>query len=914
LARGDLEGAQQAFLEASRKTPERPEPHYFLGVIHLEKGEPEKAIQEFDRVLKILPDHLLSYFNIALAYLRLGKQEEAEAAFQKAIQIQPAFYPAHLELGLLYESLGRVEEAILAFQSVIRYGGDAPQAQEAVKKARERLDQTGETPDIARQAGELFKRGQEFFKNNRLKEAEADFQGILKIIPKSAPARYFLAQTILEKGDIFRATRLLEEAVKFELNAWQIYYLLGQLYQTQGRWSDATVVYAVVARILKEGPVYEDARRRLAILKAVIEEEQLREAIRKDLPLAEARTRFQQGIAAFQQEDLERAVTLIKEAVALDSTNPFYHYNLGIAYFAQTKLVEAARSIQKAIELRQDYGPAHFFLGQIYMASGDAARDAGDLVGATQEYRKALEGLERTLQLGAEQWQVEEARERLQAVHEEVGKIQEAHGHTILGTALAERKEQEGALREYRLASDLVPKDPFSRISMGVIYEEMGEIEKAIQIYEEAASASPLNPAPYINLGQLFEKEKRVEEAEKAYKTAMERSPRMVEPVTRLGTLYFEQDRMEEAQTQYQKAITLDPKQPEPHFYLGQIYERQNKEKEAVQAYQAAQALIPPQLDTSRYIRDRLRALDRFSARWSHSFFNYDNNANASSTNPRAEISSSFSLGFNYILFRRTRLHPVLPLPLSIPLDISTGTSTFLRTSRLTNRETASLSIQTVLGTAYDMGLSYSFNFSQTDERPTALNQSWSFAIARTGQIPGQVSVAVSYSSLASLVNSANNRSTQGIGVTTSQSLGGYGSMNFGYSYTTIKAQRLDQSGKNHDFTFGYSSPLFGKLRISTGLDYSTTTFDVPRVLPGRGGASIVQSIEKNNTLAFRIGGSYPLGSGVTLSFTYRRLENSSNLDIPRPPVDITQQELELVESTDSYQKDVFGLSVSKSF
>ncbi len=922
LGRGNLEDAEKAFREAVQKYPNKPEPLYFLGVVYLQKGEAEKALEQFQKVLKLIPNHLLSHYNIGQAYLLLGKREEAIQAFQTALKIEPAFYPAYLALGLIYEGQERVEEAVEAFKSVIQYGEKIPQAQDVVEQAKKRLSQTGDTPEKARKAVDLFHRGQEFLSKNQLAEAQSSFEEILKMIPENAVSRYFLAKVELEKGNIFMATRLLEEAVKIDLNAWQIYYLLGQLYESQGRWSEATLVYLVVARIITEGPINQDVRRRLVTLKDILSEQRIRETISKDVSLAEARQWFERGIAALQKGDMSNAINFMNQAVKLDPSNPFYFYNLGIAYFGESSLIRAAQALQKAIDLKKDYGPAHFFLGQIYVASANAAIDSGDMISGYNEYQKSMSELEATLQLGAEQWQLEAAKEKSASVSETMKKIQEAMGHMIVGTALDEQKDRERALHEFGLVAELIPQDPFSRISIGNSYEAMGDINKAIQAYEDAAKASPHNPNAYVYLGLLYEKEKKPEDAIKAYKTAIERSPVFVAPVIRLGTLYYDQNRFDEAKAELLKALSLDPKQAEPHVYLAQIYEKEGKEKEAIQEYQTAQTLIPPEQDSARYVRDRLAALDRFSARWSHNILSYNDNANTSNSNPTEEISSSFNIGLTYILVRTRSLHKLLPVSLTIPVDFSTSTTTFLRSSILSNNESLSLSLQSTFMSSYDVGGQFNFSFSQSDEGPLAINHIWNFTVQRRGEIPTQVGMAVNYRSLVALQKTSiagqsfsNNKTLQSLGFSMGQDLKTYGDLNFSYDYTVDKSPRLDQSNKSHSFSFGYSKSLFEKLIVSMGFEYGFTTFDTPRLLTRRSGGLLLGEpiLQKNQTYTLRLGGSYPLGNGLIFSANYQREINQSNVDIPVPTSEIARAEL-LDRPLDSYQQDLFSFSIRKSF
>lgn len=915
LRSGDLEGAEAAFHQALAASPGLPEAEYLLGVIHLQRQEAEQALARFDRVLKSLPDHLLSHFNRGRAFLLLGNRQAAQEAFERAVEIEPSFFPAYLELGLIHEAVGRVEAAVAAYQRVIRIGGDAPQAAEAVARARERLARMGDTPEKARRAAELFKQGQEHLADSLFEAAQADFEAILELVPQNGVARFFLAQILLQTGDIARATRLLEEAVKFDQSDWRPFFLLGQVYQAQGRWEEALLVLMAVDRVVPEGPIKEDLRDRLPTLREVVREQRLKESFREELGVA--RQWFDQGIRAMQEEKLDEAIDRFKRAIQLDPGNNFYFYNLGIAYFAKVDLINATKALQRAVQLKKDYGPAHFFLGQIYVASGDGALEAGDVVGASREFGAALVELRRTLDLGAEPWQHNRAREKAEELEELTGRLQEALGYGTAGEALGQQGKFEEALKHFQRAAELVAEDPFARINMGRIYAQTERPEKALEAYQAAVEASPKNATPYLFLGQHYEELERIEEAVEAYETAAEKGPLLVDPLIRLGTLYFNQKRYEEARSQYKKVLRMDAKQPEPYYYQGAMAEDEGRENEAREFYDTFLTLAPPEdSDSRRFVMQRLAALDRFSGSWSHTFLSYNSNANASGINPVSEIFSTFSLGLRYVAWRKKNIFNLLPYPLTVPVNFSSSTTTYLESSLLTNTNSVSATANTLFGN-YDLSTSYSFRFSQTDERPSTLNHTFSAGLGRSQSYPTSAGLDVSFSILSSLLNSANDRTTLSFNPFVQQSLRSYGSLSLQYSYSQDDSTRIDQSGSSHFFSLGYSSPPFGKISLNMGFNTTLTEFDIPRVIRASAAESdfsLERTLEKTTNMAFSLGATYRLPQGVLFTVSYQHVENTSNLDIPRPSVPLTQQELEQIRPTDNFTREVLSLRVSKSF
>ncbi len=890
LRQGRLDEAERAFREVIQRSPERPEGHFFLGSVLLEKREFAAAIASFRKVLAIQPGHLFSQHYIGVARLREGKVDEAIKIFEGTLALQPAFYPAHLELGRIFERRGEIEEAVRSYQAVIQYGADVPQAEAAVQQARSRLEQTGDTPEKARQAQELFVTAQRHFDEGNIVAADAAYREILKLIPRNVPARFKLAQISLEKGNMFLAIQLLDSASRIDPEAWQVYLLLGQLYETSGRWNEAALSYFVVTRLVAEGPVHEEARIRIGSLRELLRERDLAERIRTDQPLREAREKFEEGLASLQKGDLEGAIRQITAAIEMNETNPFYFFNLGVAYLTGNQLVEATLAMQKAIELKEDYGPAHFFLGQIYTASGDAARDQGDLQSATGEYRKALAEFEQTRAMGADTWIIDEISQRIPPLNEQIGKFQQVLGYSAVGRVLIAQQQYDLALEMYEHAAELVPEDPVAYTQMGSVYERRGEPDKARQIYERAAEIIKQSPIPYLNLGQLYENEGRLTDATQAYEAARERAPGIAEPHVRLGQVYFLQERFEDSKTAYQKALEISPELSEPYLFLGQVYEGEDDNQA------------------------RLDRLHPFSGSWSHTVFSYNNNFNASGANAVEEVSTTFFLSLNYVLFSTRSLHDMIPLPLNVPVNVNSGVTTFLRSGRLVNRDGASLSLDTAFLKQFDASASYAFNFSLTDESPISLSHSFSFLLGRAGEIPTRVATSLSYDMLQSLINANNDRVTLGTQLSFSQSIPAYGQLTLTYGFSADNTIRLDQSGQNHSFSFGYSSPLFGNFRVNAGIDYSFTNFDTPRLVSAGGGAQVIQTEERTDTTSFRLGGTYTLQNGLILAANYRHMINQSNLNIPRPPVDATQEELEQVRPTDNFSRDTISLTITKSF
>ncbi|MGF7177995.1 tetratricopeptide repeat protein [Azospirillum doebereinerae] len=89
------------------------------------------------------------------------------------------------------------------------------------------------------------------------------------------------------------------------------------------------------------------------------------------------------GVIAYQTGDPATAIDVIGRAIALDDRNPAYHSNLGEALRVTGALDRAAESHARAIGLDPDFADAHRNLGVVELARGNA--DA-----AADSFRRAL--------------------------------------------------------------------------------------------------------------------------------------------------------------------------------------------------------------------------------------------------------------------------------------------------------------------------------------------------------------------------------------------------------------------------------------------------------------------------------------------------------------------------------------------
>lgn len=128
---GELDQAERAFREAISLDPKEPQFHNNYGVFLCERGRYEAAEEQFMQALANplyeTPEH--AYTNAGLCALRAGNRDRAETHFRAALQRNPKFAPALLRMG----EISYDKELYLQSRAYLqRYGEVAPPTAESL--------------------------------------------------------------------------------------------------------------------------------------------------------------------------------------------------------------------------------------------------------------------------------------------------------------------------------------------------------------------------------------------------------------------------------------------------------------------------------------------------------------------------------------------------------------------------------------------------------------------------------------------------------------------------------------------------------------------------------------------------------------------------------------------------------------
>jgi tetratricopeptide (TPR) repeat protein len=214
--RQSVRNAGEELLASFAARPDDPASYHNLGNLRMEQHELPLAIAAFETGLKLQPDNISSLVNVSLAYNAAGQNDKAEASLRRALQLAPTNTAVNLNLGMLLAELDKLGEAEQAFRASFK--ADPQSAQAAfnlgVLLAKEKPE---EALTWCRRAADLR--------------------------PQEPRYAYTLAFFQNQQGKTNDAAQTLEKLIRQTPAHAEAYGLLGQIYQQQGKLTDAASVY-----------------------------------------------------------------------------------------------------------------------------------------------------------------------------------------------------------------------------------------------------------------------------------------------------------------------------------------------------------------------------------------------------------------------------------------------------------------------------------------------------------------------------------------------------------------------------------------------------------------------------------------------------------------------------------------------
>ena len=207
-----VNSATEEFMASIDARPDYWASHYNMGNFQMARREFQRAVSSFEHAIRLNPHVAISYVNSSFAYNALGQNDKAEQMLIKAHEMEPESFEVNLNLGLLLGERNRIDDALKYL------------------RAAAKLD--------PRSAVVAYNRGILNAELGKMSEAIERLRDAYEFQPSEPRYGYSLAFYLLQNENIRGATGILEGMVSAKTSYIDVYLLLGEIYQKQGRQND----------------------------------------------------------------------------------------------------------------------------------------------------------------------------------------------------------------------------------------------------------------------------------------------------------------------------------------------------------------------------------------------------------------------------------------------------------------------------------------------------------------------------------------------------------------------------------------------------------------------------------------------------------------------------------------------------
>jgi arylsulfatase A-like enzyme/predicted Zn-dependent protease len=223
---GRLEEARIGFERARSLDPRNGKVLWQLADLWMRHGDTARAEAVVNDALERQVDEARFLLKLGEICIEAKRFDEAERALRRALEKKPELVLAHYDLGLVHEGRGQIDQAIAAYQAELDRN---PTAYRAAFNAAKLLQKVG-----------------------RANDAIAHFRKVVEIEPAFGTGHLYLAQALLETGDLDGAEQWARSGLQNHPEprlAPLGHYVLADVYEQQGRMAEAKREIAAAERL-----------------------------------------------------------------------------------------------------------------------------------------------------------------------------------------------------------------------------------------------------------------------------------------------------------------------------------------------------------------------------------------------------------------------------------------------------------------------------------------------------------------------------------------------------------------------------------------------------------------------------------------------------------------------------------------
>jgi tetratricopeptide (TPR) repeat protein len=323
----------------------------------------------------------------------------------------------------------------------------------------------------------------------------------------------------------------------------------------------------------------------------------------------------QLGLVAQEQDELDRAVAYWQEGLKRNPRAPNLRWRLAYVQVQQGQLDGTVRLLQEECTLTPDAARNYFLLGQIHLKQNayqkakacyeKALELQPSYVNAHYGLGKVYTRLKQREKAGASMkaYQMLKARqdtseERIILDEFPVARARAAGLYRRVAGFYDSREHGPSKEKLLRRAISLDPESALNWEKLATLHYQQNRFQTALEDFQRAGELDPKNPLYYLNIGMLYGATGQLSQAEVSFKEAVDRFPRYSLAYVELARFYlYHRTNLVQAQSLAGKAIALQPSAAN-YDLLARACEANGDRSAAVAAAEQALAMEP---DNKRY-------------------------------------------------------------------------------------------------------------------------------------------------------------------------------------------------------------------------------------------------------------------------------------------------------------------------
>lgn len=550
------------------------------------------------------------HYDQAVAFHEQGDVQSAVIELKKVLQQNPEHREARWLLGQVSLELGQGAAAQKEIERARALGRQGPEVEHALLRARLLQRQFSEvlqrlSTNESNETDTLILRGEAQLGLGMLDEAQASFMEVHESERENAKAAQGLGRIALLRGDYVAAEQALDSVTESrdDLEMW---LLKGDIGLAKSDFERARNAYG---RALGLRDNHVGAR--LGLSRALLGLGQSTKAEDYLAPLYEANPKtpvvnYLLAVAARQENELDRAKTLLREVLSVSPRQPDSLLLLGSIYFVEKEFEAAEESVSQVVDVVPGHLPSRKLLGVIQMARRHPER-------AIRTLRTALELAPEDAQLlallGSAHMNHREFDkgahylERAMKLAPDVAAVRTQLAVSRLGSGAAEQ-----AVSGLHSAIELDPTFVQADILLIVTHLLAGAFDKALRVAKQFAEKHPDNPTAYNLMGRAYQGKHELDNARTAYERALSIAPGYVSVLLNLGRIDLLEGNSNAARNRYESMLASVADQPQALMALAELERKEGRPGEELalleRASQRNPASIEPQLMLANaYIR-----------------------------------------------------------------------------------------------------------------------------------------------------------------------------------------------------------------------------------------------------------------------------------------------------------------------